>query len=67
MSGKFDAMVTIFNWLGSGRTISPQTIMEELGVSARSTYMSLIGNLYNLAIFGIVCRNNHHFFRKTQQ
>lgn len=34
-------MVTILNWLESGRVISPQTIMEELGVSARSTYRYL--------------------------
>lgn len=41
MSAKFDAMVTILNWLEGGRVVSPQTIMDELGVSARTTYRYL--------------------------
>ena len=41
MTGKFDAMVTILNWLESGRTVTPQTIMDELSVSARTTYRYL--------------------------
>ena len=41
MIGKFDAMVTILNWLEGGRVVTPQNIMEELGVSARTTYRYL--------------------------
>jgi len=38
MSYKFDALVSILNWMESGQPVTPQYIQEQLVVSERTTY-----------------------------
>lgn len=38
---KFDALVSILNWMESGQSVTPQYIQEQLVVSERTTYRSM--------------------------
>ena len=38
MSYKFDALISILNWMESGQTVTPQYIQEQLGISERTSF-----------------------------
>lgn len=41
MSYKFDALVSILNWIEGGQTVTPQYICNELAITTRTTYRYL--------------------------
>jgi len=38
MSYKFDALISILNWMESGQTVTPQHIQDQLGISERTAF-----------------------------
>jgi predicted DNA-binding transcriptional regulator YafY len=41
MSNKFDALVSILNWIEGGQTVTPHSICEQLSITSRTTYRYL--------------------------
>lgn len=41
MSYKFDALVSILNWIEGGQTVTPQYICDQLAITTRTTYCYL--------------------------
>lgn len=38
MSYKFDALISILNWMESGQIVTPQYIQEQLAISERTSF-----------------------------